>query len=180
MERRLALAVAGALALTGCGKSEDKAPAPAASPTAAAIASSAPVATCAPAPTLDESQDFSDPRDEFTVDSPSFAQLEANFAAAYKKACASGILAKAPLVPNDVPHAGKLFAITAPDSNVVSIYRASDDSDTPGDMVLEYYFITADGKLHVPSEADLSEAIYCAVHGANDEEQAASGRCLVD
>src|SRR6478735_5191760 len=148
MERRLALAVAGALALTGCGKSEDKSPAPAASPT------------------LDESQDFSDPRDEFTVDNPSFAQLEANFAAAYKKACASGILAKAPLVPNDVPHAGKLFAITAPDSNVVSIYRASDDSDTPGDMVLEYYFITADGKLHVPSEADLSEAIYCAVHGA--------------
>jgi len=179
MNRCLCAALAIALTLAACGKSGDKAAAPAATPSPVAM-TPAKLATCAHAPTLDESQDFSDPRDEFTVDSPSFARLEANFAAAYKKACARGILAKAPLVPNDVPHAGKLFAITAPDSNVVSIYRASDDSDTPGDMVLEYYFITADGKLHVPSEADLSEAIYCAVHGANDEEQAASGRCLVD
>lgn len=183
MERLAVLALVGAVALTACAKSEPEAPPATATPTPAAIASAAPAtqtAACAPAPSLDESQDFSDPRDEFTVDSPEFAKLEANFAAAYRKACASGLLAKEPLVPKGAPHPGTLFAITAPDSNVASIYRAGDESDTPGDMVLEYYFITADGKLHVPSEADLSEAIYCAVHGASEQEQEASGRCLAD
>ena len=83
-------------------------------------------------------------------------------------------------MPKNAPHPGTLFAITAPDSLVASIYRAGDESDTPRDMVLEYYFITADGKLHVPSEDDLSEAINCAVHGASEQEQDKSGRCLAD
>jgi hypothetical protein len=179
MQRRTLLAMMGALALAACGQSDDKAAAPAATPSPAAT-TPAKVAACAPAPTLDESQDFSDPRDEFTVDSPSFAKLEANFAAAYRKACDSGLLASTPLIPKDAPHPDRLFAITAPEANVASIYRADDNHDTPSDMVLEYYFISPDGKLNVPSEAELSEAIYCAVHGASEQEQAASGRCLVD
>ncbi|MGZ5792151.1 MAG: hypothetical protein ACXWI7_07965, partial [Croceibacterium sp.] len=68
MERLAVLALAGALALTACAKSEPKAPPATGTPTA--IVSAAPMtktATCAPAPSLDESQDFSDPRDEFTV-----------------------------------------------------------------------------------------------------------------
>jgi hypothetical protein len=136
--------------------------------------------SCAPAPALDESQDFSDPRDVFTVDAPEFANLERNFAAAYRKACADGTLAGRPLIPADAPHPGTLFVITAPQSNQAAIYRAGNDSDTPGDMVLEYYFIGDDGKLHVPSEAELHEAIYCAVKGATQKEQDESGRCLVD
>jgi hypothetical protein len=183
MRRGVTVAVIGALALAACHKSEDKAPAPAASPTPAAIASGAPAvakATCAPAPTLALSQDFADPRDEFGVDSKPFKQLEANFAAAYGKACDSGVLAREPLIPKDVPHPGMLFLTGAPESNEVSIYRETDQSDQPGDMTLEYYFIAQDGSLHVPSVADLNEAIYCAVQGASEQEEDASGRCLVD
>jgi hypothetical protein len=79
-----------------------------------------------------------------------------------------------------VPHPGTLFLTNAPDANDVAIYRQADESDQPGDMTLEYYFVTADGKVHVPSQADLAEAIYCAVEGASQQDEDESGRCLVD
>jgi hypothetical protein len=47
-------------------------------------------------------------------------------------------------------------------------------------MVLEYPFLTTDGKTQVPTSNELEEAIYCAVVGATPEEQESSGRCLVD
>jgi hypothetical protein len=47
-------------------------------------------------------------------------------------------------------------------------------------MVLEYPFLTIDGKSQVPTADELEEAIYCAVRGTTPEEREASGRCLVD
>ena len=137
-------------------------------------------ADCAPAPRLSLSPDFADPRREYGPGSKSFAVLQTNFADAYAKACASGILKGHPLVDSTAPHPGQLFLKGAPDANVASIYQQSADGVVPGDMVLEYYFITADGQLHVPSSADLGEAIHCTVHGANSAEEQDSGRCLPD
>jgi hypothetical protein len=95
-------------------------------------------------------------------------QVSANFARAYAKACSEGLMKK-PLAAG-----GKLFLVNAPDANVASIYTSGRKS------VLEYWFVTHDGKRHLPSVKDLHEAIYCAAHGASAKEQEESGRCLPD
>jgi hypothetical protein len=97
-----------------------------------------------------------------------FRETSANFAKAYAKACAQGLLKTKPLAMS-----GRLFLVNAPDANVASIYSLD------GRTVLEFSFV-AGGKVNVPSVGDLQEAIYCAVHGASATEQEESGRCLPD
>jgi hypothetical protein len=101
-------------------------------------------------------------------------KTSANFAQAYKQACAAGMLNSRPLIPVNGANAGKLFLVNAPSANVASIYPGE------GRMVLEYPFIESDGKVSVPDAAELKEAIFCAVVGASDKEQEESGRCLPD
>ena len=92
-------------------------------------------------------------------------KITANFAQAYAKACAAGMLKSRPLIPVNGANAGKLFLINAPSANVASIYPGE------GRMVLEYSFVESDGKVSVPDAAELKEAIFCAVVGAPDKEQ---------
>jgi hypothetical protein len=174
------------LALTACQPGSDgnsTTEANRAVPAAAAPAkhAAAAPAACAPAPDLALSQDFDDPRELFQADdSKPFAELKRNFAAAYAKACASGVLRGHPLVERGVPHPRTIYVINAPDSNVASFYRQAKDAANPDDMVLEFHFLTQDGAVQVPSADDLGEAIYCAVHGASAKEEEESGRCLAD
>jgi hypothetical protein len=98
-----------------------------------------------------------------------FREASANFAAAYARACKEGLLKTRPLSPSR-----RLVLVNAPDANVASIYTSK------GRAVLEYWFVTHDGKTHVPTAAELHEAIFCAVHGASEKEQEESGRCLPD
>jgi hypothetical protein len=173
MRKQALIAAAGwgALALAGCQR--DAPPAAETSRGASAervAATPAPAATeCGSAPGLAPSADFP------TVD---LAKLEANFAAAYGRACGEKLFAREPLVPAGVPHPGKLIATNAPDSNVAAIYRGGEAGR--GDMVLEYHFLGSDGSRSLPTVDDLHEAIYCAVHGASEAEQDDSGRCLAD
>ena len=111
---------------------------------------------------------------KFGVKSAAFAQTSANFAKAYAKACAEGLLKRRPLIPVNGANAGKLFLVNAQEANVASIY--------PGDglMLLEYWFVDHKGKASAPAVNELHEAIYCAVHGASAKEQEESGRCLPD
>jgi hypothetical protein len=106
--------------------------------------------------------------------SPAMRKTSANFAQAYKQACAAGMLKSRPLIPVNGANAGKLFLTNAPSANVASIYPGE------GRMVLEYPFVDSHGKVGVPDAAELKEAIFCAVVGASDKEQEASGRCLPD
>lgn len=173
------------LGLSGCQRAAEPKQATTTAPKAVAAGASQqtpsrPPARCAPAPTLAQSDDFADPRDEFGEDSQPFMRLVANFGAAYVKACEEGIMKGQRLVPPGTPHPDTLFLVNAPDSNIASIYRESEEQAQPGDMALEYYFLTSDGKRHVPSVNDLHEAIYCAVVGATQQEEEASGRCLPD
>lgn len=99
---------------------------------------------------------------------PSFVRrTSANFARAYAKACGEGLIKGQALPRHLVLH-------NAPEANVASIYRSGKV------MLLEYWFVTDDGKAHVPTADELHEAIYCTVHGASEAEQEASGRCLPD
>jgi hypothetical protein len=112
--------------------------------------------------------------------SPASALLDetrANFAAAHQRACDKGLLREKALIDPKATDQGQLFLINAPDANVASVYLSEVDGNR---MVLEYPFLTGDGKTHVPSADELEEAIYCTVVGATAEEQERSGRCLVD
>gem|GEM_PF-2140616 len=147
------------------------APAPAPRP------STAPSSDCAPLPTLALSDEFGESARLFSPDSSPFRQTKTAFEAAYRQACASGILGKTPLIAPDVARPGALLLKNAPDANIASIYR-EEGGDRP--MVLEYPFVTRDGGVQVPTSEELGEAIYCSVRGGSDQEQEESGRCLPD
>jgi len=96
-----------------------------------------------------------------------FRETSANFSKAYAQACAQGLMKAKPL-------AARLSLINAPDANVASIYTIKSRT------LLEYPFVSHDGRTHVPGVAELHEAIFCAVRGASAKEQEESGRCLPD
>ena len=104
-------------------------------------------------------------------------EAQANFDAAYSKSCDKKLFGEKPLVDPKAKDQGRVFLINAPEANVASIYLSEVDGSQ---MVLEYPFLTTEGKSQVPTADELEEAIYCAVRGATPEEQEASGRCLVD
>ena len=108
----------------------------------------------------------------FANNSDGFRKTSANFAKAYAKACADGLL-KTPLIDAKAKDRTRLFLLNAPEANVASIYL------NKGRMLLEYPFVTG-GTVNVPSVDDLHEAIFCTVHGASEKEQEESGRCLPD
>ena len=103
----------------------------------------------------------------FAPTSKAFKATSANFARAHAKACANGLLKLRKLPSRLVLH-------NAPEANVASIYMSK------GRTILEYYFVTPDGRRHVPDAAELHEAIYCSVRGATPQEEEESGRCLPD
>ena len=111
---------------------------------------------------------------KYSAKSPAFVQASANFAKAYAKGCAEGLLKKKPLIDAKAKDKAHLILLNAPEANIASIYLSG------GRMVLEYPFVLDFGKANVPSAADLHEAIYCSVHGASEKEQEESGRCLPD
>jgi hypothetical protein len=115
--------------------------------------------------------------DNAKLESALMDETEANFAAAYKGACDKALLTDKPLIDPKAADQGRIFLVNAPEANVASIYLSDVDGNR---IVLEYPFLTTDGKTQVPSPAELEEAIYCAVRGATPQEQEASGRCLVD
>jgi hypothetical protein len=110
---------------------------------------------------------------QFANNSDGFRKTSANFAAAYAQACKEGLLNK-PLIGAKDPDRKHLFLHNAPDANVASIYSVKQRT------LLEYPFLSPDGKLQIPTQDELHEAIYCAVHGASPKEQEESGRCLPD
>lgn len=115
--------------------------------------------------------------DDAQLKSALMNETTTNFLAAFNRACDKGLLTEKPLIDPRATDQGKLFLINAPEANVASIYFSDVDGSR---MVLEYPFLTTDGKSQVPTADELEEAIYCAVRGATPEEQEASGRCLVD
>jgi hypothetical protein len=110
---------------------------------------------------------------KYNARSPAFVQTSANFAKAYAKACAEGLLKKKSLIDAKAKDKAHLVLHNAPEANIASIYLNG------GKMLLEYPFVLDFGKAQVPSADDLHEAIYCSVHGASEKEEE-SGRCLPD
>ena len=161
--RRAAYLLLGGLALAACGEQQE---ADGNSDSGGKLI----VRICASSPTLalaNGAQLASQPMEE----------TKAHFEDAYKDACARGYLKDKPLIDPKAADQHKLFLINAPEANVASIYLSEIDGNL---MVLEYPFLTTDGKSQVPSAEELSEAIYCNVVGATPQEQESSGRCLVD
>jgi hypothetical protein len=145
-------------------------------------AAPASASVCAPAPTLALSEDFTDPRRAFALRTDAFRRTAVNFAAAYRRACARGLLRGRTLIDAGAGQQRRLFLKNAPDANIASIYLDGEEGAPAAArrMVLEYPFLTADGAAHVPGTAELAEAIFCHVQGASAAESEESGRCLPD
>ena len=173
------LAVVSVLALGGC-KAEQPAPQAsesAASPVAAASAA-VPQAACAPVKLDLSPARFTSGRANFAEGKVGRTKLIDNFAKAYDAACAAGWFAKKPLIDPRAAKQDTLFVANAPQSNVASIYF---DADGAGrEMVIEGPFVDGEGHVQVPGAKAIQEAIYCYAVGATEQEQEASGRCLVD
>jgi hypothetical protein len=193
MKRFLSAILLASVALSACqqGRSSGNETAAAAKPGPAATRAAAPApqqaraalpSDCAPEPKLALGKDFADPRKAFAPDAPAFRQTAVHFDAAWRKACAAGMLRGHPLMEPGAAQPDTLFLKNAPDANVAAIYRDGDDSAPPAGrvMVLEYFFLPADGANHVPTADELGEAIFCATQGASQGEEEGSGRCLVD
>jgi hypothetical protein len=175
-----------ALALSACGQGQQPAapaaPAKAMAPAVIERPKADAASACAPAPQLILAEDFADPHHIFAPGSAALRRLEANFAAAYRSACAHGVLRHAALIPAGAAERDRLRIKNAPDANVASIYLDGAEG-TPASrrhMVLEYPFLAIDGTTHLPSESELAEAIFCEVQGASQREEEESGRCLPD
>src|SRR4051812_13144146 len=69
---------------------------------------------------------------KYSAKSPAFTQTSANFAKAYAKACAEGLLKKKPLIEAKTRDKAHLFLLNAPEANIGSIYLDN------GRMLLEY------------------------------------------
>jgi hypothetical protein len=159
-----------ALALAGIGAAYGNAAPPAAT------------SVCPRPPMLALSEDFADPRGAFALRTDAFRRTGVNFAAAWRRACAQGLLRGRTLIDAGAGQQRRLFLKNAPDANVASIYLDGEEGAPAAArrMVLEYPFLTADGAAHVPGTEELGEAIFCHVQGASAEETEESGRCLPD
>jgi hypothetical protein len=129
-----------------------------------ALVAAAPAAKCASVELV-----IAEKRIPATYRGKPLRETTANFAKAQAKACAEGLLKAKTIAASN-----RLFLVNAPDANVASI------TSDKGRTVLEFGFVDHAGKVHVPTSAELHEAIYCAVHGASDAEQQESGHCLPD
>jgi hypothetical protein len=112
-----------------------------------------------------------------SLKSDQWKEAQANFQSAYEASCAKDVLSDVPLIDPKATDQGRIFLVNAPEANVASIYLSDVDGSR---MVLEYPFLTTDGKSQVPTADELEEAIYCSVVGATPEEQESTGRCLPD
>ena len=190
MIRARLAAAALAIMLAACGQQQQAANDAAAAPAAkAAVPAPAPPAAkaetasaCASTPQLVLGDGFSDARGAFAAGSAPFRRLEANFAAAYRASCTPALLQRHALVEAGAAEHDRLRVKNAPDANVAAFYLDGEEGAPASTrhMVLEYPFLTADGATHVPTESELREAIFCAVHGATQQEEDDSGRCLAD
>jgi len=135
----------------------------------------APAAACAPVPALALLPGFRDPRRRFAPGTAAYQATARNFAAAWRRSCARGVL-------RGVAAWERLYLRNAPHANVAQIARYPDGRVRAYSrrLSLEYPFVTEDGAAHAPSADELTEAIYCHVRGATPQEQEASGRCLPD
>jgi hypothetical protein len=178
--------VALALALSACGQGQQPAapaaPAKAMAPAVPERPKADAASACAPAPSLALAEDFPDPHRAFAPGTAPYRRLDANFAAAYRGACARGLLRSHSLIVAGAAERDRLHIKNAPDANVASIYLGGEEGAPRAQrhMLLEYPFLTADGATHVPTESALREAIFCAVQGATQQEEEESGRCLAD
>lgn len=105
-----------------------------------------------------------------------YRSVAGNFAAASRRACASGLIGRDGLLGQK---GGTVRLLNAPEANIASLSAAS-ATDGASRVTLEYPFLASDGAARVPSADEIEEAIVCAVRGASAKEQEDSGRCLPD
>ena len=141
-------------------------------------AAAAPIAQCA-SPTVELAGKDRAFASNFARGSERRKAIEANVRSAFQAACAKRLIQGAAIPNLDGASTARLFLENWPDANIASL-EADQLPDRSWRLMLGHPFVASDGSVNVPSAADIEEAIYCAVRGATEQEQAETGRCLVD
>ncbi len=144
---------------------------------ALAMAAAGPAACPAPAVELAEPKGAFAAR--FASGSDARRKTESAARAAFKAACAKGLLRGDTIPKLSGVSAKRLFLENWPDANVASL-ESDQLRDGSWRLMLGYSFVASDGSVNVPTAAEIEEAIYCTVRGATEQEQAEIGRCLPD
>ena len=148
--------------------------------TAALLAISAPAPAKCTIPTLEVAGPDKALIVNFAPGTKASRQAEANVATAFAAACAKGLLAGSRIPSLDGVSTTQLALENWPDANVATLEADQLTGGTGWRLMLGYPFVASDGSVNVPSADEIEEAIYCAVRGATEQEQAETGRCLPD
>ena len=133
-------------------------------------------ARCSP-PTVILADDDKNFTVRFWAGTPRRRQVEDNVRAAFKSACKWRLLEGATIPKLSGVSSRRLFLENQPHANAAGL-EADQRPDGSWRLVLSYPFVAADGSMHVPSAAEIQDAILCAVRGTSGQEQESSGRCL--
>ena len=118
-------------------------------------------------------------QDRFGGGTAEFEKLARNVAEGFRVACAKGLIDSGSLLGVPRRSAKQLAIQNLPDGNV-AMFEADQVADGSWRLLLSYPFVGSDGSVNVPTAAEVTEAIHCAVRGASEQEQEESGRCLAD
>lgn len=143
------------------------------------LAAAQPSAIGCPVPTLSAPSGPGDFARRFGGNTAAFKGVSNNLAAAFRSACASGLIERGGPLGFGGESAVQLALKNAPEANVASVY-AERVSNSAQQLVLEYPFISPDGSVNIPTSDEIAEAIFCAARGATAKEEEESGRCLPD
>lgn len=145
----------------------------------AALAAVQPSGIGCPVPALSAPAGGGDFARRFGGNTTAFKGVSNNLAAAFRSACAAGLIERGGPLGFGGESAVQVALKNAPEANIASVY-VERLANSNRELVLEYAFITPDGSVNVPTSDEIGEAIFCAVKGAGEKEQEESGRCLPD
>jgi hypothetical protein len=115
----------------------------------------------------------------FASSTAAFRQTAASIRDGFRRACGKDLRVRSQFTDLSEADAKRIALENWPDANVPML-ETSQRPDGTWRLMLGGPFLASDGSVNVPTAAEVEEAIFCAVKGASEEEQAESGRCLVD
>ena len=120
---------------------------------------------CPSVPLLVVGQGFENPRGRFSAGSAALSRLRALFAAAFRRACAQGNLEGWPILAAKARYGDRVFLENSPHESGAWIALSGAEAAPAARrlIVLGFPFVSAAGRVRLPSAQQLDEALICGV-----------------
>lgn|GEM_PF-6556989 len=121
--------------------------------------------TCPSAPLLVWSEDFADPHRAFAAGRSALRRTQANFAAAFRRACEGGRLRGWPVIAERAGQSDRLFLKNTQRLTGVWLHLDGEEDAPRADrrIVLEFSFAPPGAAVRVPTVRQFEHAIFCGV-----------------